>query len=163
MKTTSIRVGILGMVLFGIIVFLVVPFASSKLDAVLKLPDSITPADSPLGIISLAIGGTLALWCVTLFLTIGEGTPVPVHPPKRFVVRGPYAYTRNPMMTGAWLVLLGEALLLHSFVLLLLVVFVAIPGGVLFVIRYEERDLEERFGNDYVEYKKKVPRWIPRL
>jgi protein-S-isoprenylcysteine O-methyltransferase Ste14 len=27
---------------------------------------------------------------------------------------------------------------------------------------YEEQKLEQRFGKDYLEYKRKVPKWIPR-
>jgi protein-S-isoprenylcysteine O-methyltransferase Ste14 len=66
------------------------------------------------------------------------------------------------MMSGAWLMLIGEALILHSFLLLFFTIFISIPAGVLFVIKYEEHDLEKRFGNEYLGYKKKVPRWVPR-
>jgi protein-S-isoprenylcysteine O-methyltransferase Ste14 len=162
MKTYSLKIGTLGMFVFVIIVFIALPFACVKLDGLLRLPGSITPMDRLLGAILLLIGGAVALWCVILFLAIGKGTPVPIHPPKKFIVRGPYQYSRNPMMLGAWLMLIGEALILHSFLLLCFTVFISIPAGVLFVIKYEEHDLEERFGNEYSGYKKKVPRWIPR-
>lgn len=151
------------MLLFVVTTFLVIPFVCGRLDELLGLPSSITPMDIPLGVILLVTGGALALWCVILFLTIGRGTPVPIHPPKEFVVRGPYKYTRNPMMLGAWILLIGEAFILHSFVLLLFTVFFGIPAGVLFVIRDEEPDLKKRFGNEYSEYKKEIPRWIPGL
>jgi len=163
MKVYSLRTGILCTLLFVVTAFLVVPFACRRLDELLRFPSSITPMDIPLGVILLVTGGALALWCVILFLSIGRGTPVPIHPPKEFVVTGPYKYTRNPMMLGAWILLIGETLILHSFVLLLFTVFFGIPAGVLFVIGDEEPDLEKRFGNEYLEYKKKVPRWIPDL
>lgn len=162
MKIYSLKIGTLGMFVFVITVFIALPFACVKLDGLLRLPSSITPMDILLGAILLVIGGTVALWCVILFLTIGKGTPVPIHPPKKFIVRGPYKYSRNPMMLGAWLMLIGEALILHSFLLLLFTIFISIPAGVLFVIKYEEHDLEKRFGNEYLGYKKKVPRWVPR-
>jgi len=163
MKIYSLKIGIVGMFIFVITVFILIPFACLKLDELLRFPISLTPIDVPVGIILLVIGGVVALWSVILFLTIGKGTPVPLSPPKEFVARGTYKYTRNPMMLGAWLMLIGEALILHSLILLFFTIFVCVPGGILFVIKYEEPDLEKRFGNMYLEYKKKVPRWIPKL
>ena len=162
MKIYSLKIGTLGLFVFVAAVFIAIPFACVKLDGLLRLPSSITPMDALLGRILLVIGGAVALWCVILFLTIGKGTPVPIHPPKKFIVRGPYKYSRNPMMSGAWFMLIGEGLILHSFVLLFFTIFVSIPAGVLFVIKYEEHDLEKRFGDEYLVYKKKVPRWGPR-
>ncbi len=160
MKTYSLKIGIFAMFVFVITVFILIPFACVKLEEQIRLPSSMTPIDIQLGSILLVIGGIVALWCVILFLTIGKGTPVPLSPPQEFVVKGPYKHTRNPMMLGAWFMLIGEALILHSFILLLFTIFVCIPVGFLFVIKYEEPDLERRFGGRYLEYKKKVPRWI---
>ena len=110
------------------------------------------------------IAGGVALWyrTVTLFSRIGKGTLAPWDPTSRLVVAGPYRHMRNPMITGVVAVLLGEATLLGS------------PGlcvwaGVFFVVNAiwfplgEEPGLERRFGDDYREYMRHVPRWIPRV
>ena len=59
---------------------------------------------------------TLALsgWAATLFVKLGQGTPAPWDPPKRLVIQGPYCHVRNPMITGALLVLLAETILFQS-------------------------------------------------
>jgi protein-S-isoprenylcysteine O-methyltransferase Ste14 len=59
-------------------------------------------------------------------------------------------------------VLLGEALSIRSTSILIWAGFVILINTVYFII-YEEPDLEKRFGDDYREYKKHVPRWLPRV
>lgn len=83
-------------------------------------------------------------------------------PPKNFIVSGPYCYVRNPMYLGMFGLLVGEAVFLESWVLLLY-------GGIatlsfhIFVIVYEEPALRRRFGTAYEEYCREVLRWRPRL
>ncbi len=150
------------MFIFVTTVFVIIPLICTKIDTLFPFPRILIGIDSLLGAIPLIIGGILALWCVILFFIVGKGTPSPLYPPEKFVVRGSYKYTRNPMMLALWLTLIGEALTLHSLTLLLFTVFISVPAGVLFVTKREERDLEKRFGNEYLEYKRKVPRWIPK-
>lgn len=115
-----------------------------------------------LALLPAGVGIGLAFWTVKLFKKVGRGTPAPWDPPEKLVIRGPYRYVRNPMITGALLILLAEALLFRSWPL-------AIWMGVFFVgntiyFRFiEEKGLEKRFGDDYRNYKARVPRWIPRL
>ena len=76
-------------------------------------------------------------------------------------MRGPYRHVRNPMITGVLLVLLGEAALLGSLgVLAWAAIFFAI-NAVWFRL-VEEPGLVRRFGADYDEYSRNVPRWVPR-
>ena len=114
------------------------------------------------GVWLIANGLGLAAWCVNLFNVEGRGTPLPLDPPKRFVVSGPYRYVRNPMMLGMGLILGGEAVLCQSRALtgylLLITVFAC-----LFVRCWEEPDLLRRFDGPYREYQQQVPRWIPRF
>ncbi len=108
------------------------------------------------------MGLSLFLYTVFLFRTIGKGTLAPWTPKKKLVVAGPYRYCRNPMITGVLLILAGEALFFHSTGLLIWAVsFFAI--NMLYFTVYEEPDLEERFGEDYREYKRHVPRWMPKI
>ena len=104
----------------------------------------------------------LAFWTVKLFKKFGHGTPAPWDPPKKLVIRGPYRHVRNPMITGALLILLAEALLFQSWPLSAWMVVFFI-GNTIYFRFIEEKGLEKRFGDDYRKYKACVPRWIPRL
>lgn len=113
------------------------------------------------GVVCGASGIALAGWTILDFTRRGKGTLAPWDPPVKLLVTGPYRHVRNPMITGVALVLVSEALLLHSppvaawAVLFFLINTVYIP-------RKEEPGLERRFGNAYERYRENVPRWIPR-
>lgn len=106
-------------------------------------------------------GLVVAAWSVGLFAFKGDGTVAPWDPPQNFVATGPYLYVRNPMMLGAFAILLSESLLLQSYPLFIWFVL-AVAAMAYYVPHVEERELEERFGNDYLAYKKDVHRWLPR-
>ena len=114
------------------------------------------------GAVLLIVGLGLFYRTVSLFAAVGRGTLAPWDPTRRLVVLGPYRYVRNPMITGVLSVLLGEGLVLGS-------VSILVAGALFFALNatymplVEERGLTERFGDDYLEYKRNVPRWIPRL
>lgn len=113
------------------------------------------------------IGALLVISVFYFFITFGKGTPVPKQVTnklitKKLVVKGPYKYTRNPMAIGFFLILLGMGLYFKSYAILLLTIIMAIIGH-LFILHVEEKDMEQRFGKAYLEYKKKVPRWLPML
>ncbi len=95
-------------------------------------------------------------------MQVGNGTPAPWDPPKKLVIRGPYRHVRNPMITGALLILLAEALLFQSWPLSVWMAVFFIGNTVYFRF-IEEKGLEKRFGDDYRKYKARVPRWVPRL
>ncbi|MGD8369929.1 MAG: isoprenylcysteine carboxylmethyltransferase family protein [Syntrophobacterales bacterium] len=115
-----------------------------------------------LALLSALLGLTLSIWASTLFLRVGQGTPAPWDPPKKLVVRGPYRHVRNPMISGALLLLLAEAMLLQSWPIAIWLVLFFIGNSIYFPL-VEEKGLEKRFGDDYREYRANVPRWIPRL
>ncbi|SON59398.1 hypothetical protein MSIMFI_00881 [Mycobacterium simulans] len=113
----------------------------------------------------IALGLGLLVWTVVLFDRLGKGTlgvgPV-LGEPVKLVVRGPYRHVRNPMISGVLCILLGEAAITASGWLLLW--FVAFFTLQVTVIRFwEEPHLEARYGTDYVEYRRNVPAWIPRI
>lgn len=74
---------------------------------------------------------------------------------------GPYAYTRNPLYLGSFLLALGFAVASANPVsaTLLLVPFALIYPK---VVRREEAHLEQLFGDEFRAYKKTVPRFFPR-
>lgn len=108
-----------------------------------------------------AAGAALAVTCVLVFATVGKGTPAPFDPPRRLVVRGPYAWIRNPMYVGAWIALAGAALYFES-VALLVFDGLLILATVGFVLVYEEPTLRRMFGDEYDRYCAAVGRWWPR-
>src|SRR4029453_2962104 len=66
------------------------------------------------GMIMVAIGTAIALWCVFTFLFIGKSPPGPFDPPRKLGGRGPYRFVRNPMYIGAGVTLAGAALYYQS-------------------------------------------------
>jgi protein-S-isoprenylcysteine O-methyltransferase Ste14 len=113
------------------------------------------------GIALMVAGGTLALACITTFVTRGEGTPAPFDPPRKFVAAGPYKFVRNPMYIGGFIVLAGFGLYEQSPTILLF----ALPWLLfahLFVLLYEEPHLRVTFGTTYENYCRSVRRWLPR-
>jgi protein-S-isoprenylcysteine O-methyltransferase Ste14 len=113
------------------------------------------------GIGLLAVGLVLFLASLRRFLDEGRGTLAPWDPPRGLVVQGPYRYVRNPMISGVVLTLFGEAAVLLSRPhLLWALVFLGINA--VYIPLLEEPLLAERFGADYREYRRHVPRLLPR-
>jgi protein-S-isoprenylcysteine O-methyltransferase Ste14 len=108
------------------------------------------------------VGIAILLWSFWNFLHEGRGTPAPIDPPKELVAAGFYRYVRNPMYVGILAAVLGHFLWFGYWNLLIygVVVFLAFHT---FVTYYEEPTLKKKFGAAYEDYRRKVPRWIPRL
>jgi len=128
-----------------------------NLPAVVYLPWNLI-----LGLILLAPGALLIVWTWAQFL-MARGTPVPINPPKKLITTGLYAYSRNPMMLGLFLVFFGVGILTGSpsltffFSPLCVFIFYVQITGV------EEREMELKFGRAYLDYKQRVPRFFPKL
>jgi len=114
------------------------------------------------GLILILFGLTMMAMTISSFIRIGKGTLAPWLPTKRLVIKGPYRYVRNPMILGVMTVLLGEALVLWSQNIFIWTAIFLLINTVYFIL-YEEPDLEKKFGNGYLRYKKHVSRWLPRL
>lgn len=127
-----------------------------------RLGGPLPPWAAALGWLSIALGAGLAASCVWTFIVRGQGTPAPFDAPRQVVARGPYRVIRNPMYVGGFLVLLGYGLVQLSTAIVLFalawIVFVH-----LMVVAAEEPDLRRKFGASYDDYRRAVPRWIPRL
>ena len=109
------------------------------------------------------LGFAAALHCVWDFGWTGRGTPAPVAPPKRLVVVGFYRYVRNPMYLGLAVGWVGLWVVFGHPNPVAIAVAAAVAVGVhLFVILYEEPTLRKKFGADYEEYCRNIPRWWPR-
>jgi len=109
----------------------------------------------------IAAGAALYGWCAWNFAAVGGGTPGPWDAPPRVVAAGPYRWVRNPIYLAALLIVGGQAWLFLSLPLLAYAGAMAVFFH-LFVTSYEEPALRRRFGTTYAEYRRTVPRWIPR-
>ena len=114
------------------------------------------------GMVVAGVGAAIAVWCILAFVIVGRGTPLPLDPPRRLVVRGPYRFVRNPMYVGAILALAGAALVYMSLPLLTYAILFGLAMHV-FVIVSEEPTLRQKFGKDYEDYCGQVGRWWPKL
>ncbi|MGE5135221.1 MAG: methyltransferase family protein [Gemmatimonadota bacterium] len=114
------------------------------------------------GVVVIAAGAAVLLDAFARFAVDGLGTPAPVAPTERLVVRGPYRYVRNPMYLAVLAVITGQALLLGRPVLL---VYAAVVGAAFaaFVHWHEQPVLASRYGAEYEAYRRAVPGWWPRL
>jgi protein-S-isoprenylcysteine O-methyltransferase Ste14 len=106
----------------------------------------------------VAIGFALAGLSIRRFRLAGTSV-VPGQPSTALVVAGPYRITRNPIYIGFVLAYFGLAVMLTSvWVLALLIpVLIVLQRG---VVELEEDHLERQFGEVYLNYKARVPRWV---
>jgi protein-S-isoprenylcysteine O-methyltransferase Ste14 len=167
LKEQTTRAKVLALIPAGIVLFVLLPYwllvICPSLDRMLGwAPISPTPVTIIAGAVVIAAGLPIAFWSVYVEVTKGEGTPLPMIPTRKLLVSGPFRYCRNPMALGTILAFLGLAIAR------------ATPGGTISVIllggllllydrRVEERELEERFGEAYLQYKREVPFILPRF
>ena len=110
------------------------------------------------GYVLIALGTAVMLWAWGLFKR--AKTPLPSNEkPSVFVVTGPYRFTRNPMYLGMAIILTGSAIAMATLpgFIAALVFFMIINY---WIIPLEERSMEATFGKQYLEYKKRVRRWL---
>lgn len=91
----------------------------------------------------------------------GDGTPVPLDPPRRLVTHGIYAFVRNPMQFSMTALLVLESVFLSSpWPAVLAALGVVYSEG---LARWSENeDMTERFGGDWPRYRQAVRSWLPR-
>lgn len=120
------------------------------------------PFNLLLGLLLIGAGLGLAMWTIYTQFTLGRGTPVPLMATQRLIVRAPYSLCRNPMALGTIAAYLGVAVLFGS------------PGAaaavlifsaalLVYIKRVEEKEMELRFGQSYLDYRRSTPFLIPRL
>ena len=119
----------------------------------------------------LVVGATGLLIVAGLFILLdsfarfaiqGLGTPAPVLPTKHLVITGMYRHVRNPMYVAVVSLILGQGLMWADAHVLEYGAAVWVTSH-LFVLLYEEPTLARSFASEYPEFRRNVPRWIPRL
>ena len=116
----------------------------------------------PVSIILFVVGIPVVVWTISRFFR-ARGTPIPFSPPTGFVTDGLYRLVRNPMHLGWALVLIGLAVLRQSCSLLVIGVPFFITAHIIYYILVEEKELEKKFGQAYLDYKKHVGMFIPNF
>lgn len=152
---------VFGLVFFFVVLLLV--FISFSLDRFWGLPEFAPKLLRAILSLPLLIGGSfLWLWSVLKFLKT-KGTPVPVNPPTKLITDGPYLYSRNPMMTGLFMVMAGIGIFTGSVTLTFFMTPLFVMISIIEFKYIEEPELEKRFGNIYSYYKEKTPLIIPKI
>ena len=152
----------LGVLLFAFLVFtfIIIALQVDKLLGIADiLPQWFSLILTPLFFLAAFI---LIGWSVITFLR-AKGTPVPLNPPPQLVTTGPYAYVRNPMLTGVFALLFGIGALLGSGSLLVIITPLFILVNIWELKAIEEPELVKRLGQDYVEYRKRTPMFFPSI
>jgi protein-S-isoprenylcysteine O-methyltransferase Ste14 len=110
------------------------------------------------GSLLLIIGFVLRGWA-TFYFYKNRMKVISLSPQRTLITSGPYRYSRNPLYLGGNVfVFLGAALLFGSPAAVFITVL-HLPLVDLF-IRREERQLERDFGKNWLEYRKRVRRWL---
>jgi protein-S-isoprenylcysteine O-methyltransferase Ste14 len=105
--------------------------------------------------------GFLVWWRMGLLTISGLPELAPDQHPQRLITTGVYAIIRHPRYVQLYLGLLGSALI-ANYLVLYLVVALWLPG-IYVIVRLEEKELRDRFGLAYDEYRRRVPRFLPRI
>lgn len=112
--------------------------------------------------LGLLLGGlALSVWGKRTFQRARTNVPT-FGEPTRLVDHGPFAHTRNPMYLGFALALVGVSLVggtVWGFTCPLL--FLLVSARV--YIPFEEQRMMQAFGESYVDYRRRVPRWLGRV
>lgn len=110
------------------------------------------------GILFIIAGFWIMMNAHNLFIKNKTGVS-PTSKTTKFIVKGSFNFTRNPMYLGMFLILLGIGVLIGSYISMIAsIIFVIIMNHTW--IPFEEKKLEKQFGKEYLNYKKEVRKWI---
>lgn len=159
---------ILALIISGVYLVIILPtigiLVSLYIDSLFNFPEFIPfPFNIIISILILINGFFWGIWSNFELYKRGKGSPVPLKGTHTLVlvIRGPYKYTRNPMVFGYILMWIGLGVLFNSIFLLSGFSLIITILLIIVVKVWEEKNLEKRFGNTYKEYKKKVSFLIP--
>ena len=133
------------------LVGLVIGFILQRLIGIIHFP--VSQVLTIVGWFFLTAGVSLSAWAVI------EAAEIDISSPVKLITRGPFAFSRNPMYLGWFDIYCGLALLINAPWMFVILPMVLIYNH--FVdIRGEELKLTQKFGKKYIDYQKKVRRYI---
>lgn len=110
------------------------------------------------GLLIFMTGTILAVWAkITMGSSWGRPAQHNIKIQSTLVTTGPFAFSRNPIYVGFLLLFLGFEMILQSYLIILILPLFFV---VYFAVKKEEKLLEKHFGKEYLEYKKRVPRFL---
>ncbi len=124
----------------------------------LVAPGAMAPHLWVIGITLIVLGEA---WRLTGVAAAGCTTRRRSREVQRLVTYGPFAWSRNPLYNGNFFIWMGFAVISGVFWFLPIAI---ILFGVEYslIVRFEEGVLESTFGEEYLDYKSRTPRWLPR-
>ena len=155
------------LMLLAPIFLLVLPYIfitlGARLDRWLGWPPILSaPFNLGFGWLLIVLGWLSALWSNYSQFTLGKGTPVPLMATQKLIIEPPYTYCRNPMALGAIVMYQGVAILFRSIGAVVVVLLFAVLL-LIYIQHFEEKEMEIRFGEEYLAYKRQTPFLIPRF
>ena len=145
--------------IFPALFFLIPNFVLDQWLNLPAMPDSVVRV--AIAAVLIVVGVVFLLWTLKAQREIGKGTPMPLMATQKLVIQKPYSYCRNPLAFGLLGLYFGISLLIGSISSLIMVLIFAVV--ILAYIKFvEEKELEKRYGEEYVAYKQSTPFLIPR-
>jgi protein-S-isoprenylcysteine O-methyltransferase Ste14 len=157
----------LAIVAAGLLLAILIPYILVRgmplIDRILNFPRiSYGISNVIIGVFLIIIGLIFGFWSIFGQIFQAHGTPLPMMPTKKLLIKGPFRLCRNPMSLGTILVYLGIIIVIGS-ISGLAVVLVFSTLIVIYIKLIEEKELEARFGDEYLEYKEITPFMLPRI
>lgn len=142
-------------------ILVILPSIIVWIEARVGSPQFAFPMQKPLAAILFVIISSLGVSASYTMSKIGGGTPLPMDTASKLVIRGVYAYVRNPMAISG----IGQGLMVALWYGSPLVAVYAITGAMIWQAIFrplEEEDLVATFGDEFEDYRRNVKCWIPR-
>ena len=152
---------VIGALIFPILIPMLLVNILPQVDKMIGIPSFYNGSiNRMVSILAIGLGGFIGISTIIYQVRFAAGTPLPMAPTQKLLVIGPFKYCRNPMTLGTIMAYSGIAILVGSFTALLFVLlfFLALLAYLKLV---EEKELELRFGQEYLDYKKDTPFILP--
>ncbi len=133
-------------VILGVVMDIVIPFDVFN-----------SPIYKNIGLLMIIFGTLIVFWAQRI--TTSSKPTIGPNRDLSFFLRGPYKYTRNPTNFGLTIVALGLGLIINSLFSVVFIVITYLISKIIFIKR-QDHILNERYGNIFIEYKKKVKDWL---
>lgn len=142
-------------------ILVVLPAIIVWIETRVGIPQLVFPMQKPLAAILFVLISSLGVSGSYTMSKLGGGTPLPMDTASKLVIRGVYAYVRNPMAISG----IGQGLMVALWYGSPLVAVYAFTGAIIWQTIFrplEEEDLAATFGGEYEDYRRNVRCWIPR-
>lgn len=117
-----------------------------------------TVTSATLGLVSIFFGELFRIYSVSFIGSVSRTRSDSTG--QKLIVQGPFAFVRNPLYVGNFFVSVGFAVF-SGVMWIVAITAIAFIIQYYFVVKYEESILTKTFGDDYINYRKKVPAFFP--